>query len=147
MKNDMNRQLDSLGRQLRDSGQAPERDLWPDIATAIDQVEQRQAPRSVRSGPGVWQVAALAASVVLLVGVGYLGLSNPDKTLVAETDVTPPTLVRAAAEGLEALDDTLRQLNQALATDPENHKLARLATLVHMSRANVMRSQSNYMVR
>ena len=149
MRDDVNRQLNGLSEELRETGQAPQRDLWPGIAAAIDQVEQDQAPRRARSGPGAWQMAALAASVVLLVGMGYLGLTNPDQALVVQTDQTGPTLARAEspASGLAALDDTLRQLNDAMRTDPENHKLARLATLVHKSRANVMRRQTDFMIR
>ena len=70
----LDRQMDSLAGPLRDKGISPRRDLWPDINQAIDRAEAMAGGiRKTRTRPlAGWRIAALAASVLLLVGVGLV---------------------------------------------------------------------------
>jgi hypothetical protein len=145
----LDRQINNLAGSLREKGVQPERDLWPDIEAAIGKVEQNAA--AVRGGqpgsgrPALWRVAAVAASIALLLGIGYIGM-NGDNGLDKNQATRMSDLELASAEidpaSIQGLDTTLQDLNAALRQDPENHHLSRLVLLVHKSRADVMRQDA-----
>jgi anti-sigma-K factor RskA len=131
-QNPMDRQVAQLAARLRDQGVAPDRDLWPDIDAALDKVEQQPLRPRRRTEGRLWRMVALAATLALAVGLGYVGTQGPDGQ--------PADLaVNAGASSLEKLDHTLGELNQALSLDPENRNLSRLVLLVHRSRADILR--------
>lgn len=163
----LDRQLDGLARQLRDKGVRPERDLWPDIDRAIDRAEVIDGTaRSRRSNPlAGWRIVALAASVLLLLGVGLVqmgGLRNglPDGSNDYRAEITGPTPADSpefaaaglagseddAAAGKQIIDQALRDLNQALADDPNNARLSRLILMIHTSRGNLIRNTTRRLV-
>jgi ferric-dicitrate binding protein FerR (iron transport regulator) len=131
-QNPMDRQVAQVAARLKDQGVAPGRDLWPDIDAALDKVEQQPLRPRRRPEGRVWRGVALAATLALAVGLGYVGMQGPDGQ--------PADLaVNAGASPLEKLDHTLGELNQALSLDPENRNLSRLVLLVHRSRADILR--------
>jgi hypothetical protein len=143
-KSPLDRQITALGGQLREQGMPPGRDLWP----AIDQAIARQQQPAPRPWPAFWRVASLAASLAMVLGLGYVGTTGgPDRSL--EQAALPGEMALAAADrslpasetrsSLEHLDTTLGELNTALSRDPGNAGLSRLVLLVHRSRADVLR--------
>ena len=156
MKRDEHRELldhhlRRLGEQIKTEGRAPQRDLWPGIEARIEANESR--PRGTRgreSRPGVtWRVAAVAAVLLLVVGVGGVGrqwmVAPADEKGPAVASLTHATAT-AEPEGaisiLRRLDGTLRELNEALAADPDNSRLSKLVILVHRSRNEILRGRS-----
>lgn len=149
----LDRQLANLAGTLRERGVAPERDLWPDIDRAIDEIEQRRPPRRNRQLTG-WRIAALAASVLLLIGVGMIQtgtLPGGADAPRADRDATgEPAAVELAAQGdagdeggsLHTVDRALDELNAALALDPDNVSLSRLVLMVHRSRGDLIRDSA-----
>ncbi len=101
-------------------------------------------------------MAALAASLALIIGVGYVGTTG-DGSLEAYRAGTEQDINLAYSPGssatadnpsaLQRLDRSLGELNEALIKDPENRNLSRLVLLVHKSRANIMRKNSQFMAR
>lgn len=142
MERDLDRQIDRLAERLRREGQAPERDLWPGIAAAIDRCE-RQGRR--RRRPEFWQLASVAASLLLLVGMGLLGgVGRPvDATPRAGLEPTAASTAPAAGpEGLQAVDRAWGDLRAALELAPNSTNLSRLVLLVHRSRGQLIRQHA-----
>ena len=146
--NPLDRQLTELAGQLRERGMKPSRDLWPDIDRALGD----QAPVVRQSRPmALWRVAALAATLALAVGLGYVGMSsqqagNGERATLPEQMDLAQAAVPGEAATLENLDSTLQQLNDALSRDPGNPNLSRLVLLVHRSRASVLRQNTTALV-
>jgi hypothetical protein len=137
------RQLQRLAGQMRDTGVAPNRDLWPDINAAIDLEESR--PRSSRPRPAnPWRLAAVAAALVLMLAAGWVGIGS----------ITGEAVIPGVAEdsvdqesGLAVIDRALDELNLALADDPENRSLSQLVLMVHKTRGSLMRKNSGNILR
>ena len=152
---DLDLQLDRLTRTLRDTGISPERDLWPEIDQAIEQTSGHHAglirPKRSRR-PAAWRIAALAASVLLLVGVGLVqqgGLPGRSADHQANQEMNENFGPMAHAElagaedpveAMQAVDKALADLNRALAVDPDNGSLSRLVLMIHKSRGNLIRN-------
>lgn len=142
---DFDRQVARLAARLRDEGQAPARDLWPDIDAALD----RQAPASTgRRRTGNGRTFALAASVLLLVGMGYIAMQQRHGPIGATNLDAVPAVVRAGGPvvsglqaGAQAVDRALHDLQAALDAAPEDANLPRLILMIHQSRARLLRSQ------
>ena len=147
----LDRQIDRLTSSLREEGAAPVRDLWPEIDEAISRTEQNSLPRRQSRGIGTWRIAALAATVALAIGLGYVGTTGDKipQTNRAETGSEMDLAYNASAAAdpagpsvLQRLDRNLNDLNAALNLDPENRNLSRLVLLVHKSRASIMKQNS-----
>ncbi|MCP4572526.1 MAG: hypothetical protein GY838_09275 [bacterium] len=141
MDRDLDPRLEPLARRMRDRGQPPERDLWPGIDEAIDRRE-RAGDHPARTG--WWRfAAAVAAMLVLVLGARDLHVPRGDST----PGGTPsPVVAEAAAtwalDGLDeeaAIESALAELNAAMAADPDNPHLSRLALMVHRSRGEMLR--------
>ena len=120
-------QLQRLAAQIRDKGLPPGRDLWPQIAAAIDRQEAMEpAPGSNRKFGGWRSVAALAACLLVAVGVGWSVLPR----------------LRAAAEpaptSLAVVDGAIAQLQAAMQDDPDNRSLSHLLRTMHRSRSQLL---------
>lgn len=147
----LDRQIGRLTGALREEGAAPGRDLWPEIDEAISRTEQNAVQKIRPWGVGTWRIAALAATVALMIGLGYVGTTG-DRSREAfraetgsEMDLAYNTVAAEESAGpsvLQRLDNTLGDLNAALNQDPENRSLSRLVLLVHKSRASVMKQNS-----
>jgi hypothetical protein len=142
MERDRDPRLEPLARRLRDRGRAPERDLWPGIEEAIDRRE-RAGLRPARTG--WWRLAAAVAALLALV----LLARDLDPRHGAPTgDAAAPALVAEAADAplldeRAAIAQALAELGEAMAADPENPNLARLALMVHRSRGELLRRGSD----
>lgn len=147
MERDLERQVERLAARLRDEGQAPERDLWPEIAAAIDRCER---PR--RRRPETWQLVSVAASLLLLVGMGLLGGVILPAGQAPLADGTPAAVTLTATEdtdsagGLQAVDRAWNELRAALELDPNNTNLSRLVLLVHRSRGQLIRQHATDLI-
>jgi hypothetical protein len=134
----MEKQIKKLARQLRDDGVAPERDLWPGIEKAIGQKKPKR-----RFDSNAWlRLGAMAATVVLLIGSGYFGGGLPESDLKTGTGKMAHNSVKVTEREpslLQNLNQTISDLDVAMAMDPENFKLSRLSLMAHKSRANLMR--------
>ena len=130
----MDKQVKHLARQLRREGCPPQRDLWPEIEQAIDLVESGRVSKR-RFDPNAWyRLAAVAATLILLVGSGYFGGNTPgpeQKNLAANTE--------DGSSLLQRLNHTISDLDKAMALDPDNIKLTRLSLMTHKSRAHLLR--------
>lgn len=138
MVHDRDPRLEPLARRLREQGRPPERDLWPGIEEAIDRRE-RAGKRSVRTG--WWRLAAAAAALVVLV-LGARDLRLPGAGDVGGSGRRPVLAEAPAArepDSKAAIDRALDELNEALAADPDNPHLTRLALMVHRSRGEMLR--------
>ncbi len=123
----MDKQMKNLAGQLRREGIAPERDLWPGIEQAIDRAESGKL-KSRRFDSNAWlRMVAVAATLVLLVGSGYF-----DGSFQVSRQDHQVSL-------LQTLNNTISDLDEAMALDPENLKLTRLSLMTHKSRANLLR--------
>lgn len=132
------RQLQRLAGQMRDTGVAPNRDLWPDIDAAIDQEESRS--RNQRRRPAnPWRLAAVAAALVLMLAAGWVGIGS-----ITGESVIPGVADESGQQesGLAVIDRALDELNLALADDPENRSLSQLVLMVHKTRGSLMRKNS-----
>ena len=145
---DLDKQLDRLAPKLRDTGISPERDLWPDIDQAISRVNGVR-PVHGRRLTG-WRIVALAASVLLLVGVGLVQQSGvPGKSSMPQATRDENVGPLAGAEltvsedgpgSMQQVDQALADLRRALAADPNNSSLSRLVMMIHKSRGNLTRN-------
>ncbi len=133
-------QIGRTARRLRDEGAPPPRDLWPDIAAGIDQVERRRLPR--RRSAGLRRAAALAACLLLLLGFGLVervgeGPAGP----AAES--APPAADSGSpwAAGREAVEVAFADLNAAFDVAPEDANISRLIMLLHRSRSRLLREE------
>jgi len=141
--------LSRLARGMRDSGVPPDRDLWPEIKSAIEREESR---RSVHGGdPGIpWpRLIAVAAALTVLLAAGWTGVRrdafSPGMSPGAGLGTGPVTQLTALDtqdeedDGLDVIDRALDELNAALSTDPENKNLSKLVLMVHQKRGNLLR--------
>ena len=136
MERDLDRQVDHLTTRLRENGLPPERDLWPDIDQAIDRTE-----RTWRRRPRLWQFVAVAASLVLLVGMGMMGGVIFPTAERPWADAAPSAALSSSTNqnGLAAVDQAWKDLQSALELDPNNTDLSRLVLLMHRSRGQLIR--------
>jgi hypothetical protein len=137
------KQLQRLAGQLRDTGTAPDRDLWPDINAAIDSAEAGKRPTGRRVADP-WRLAAVAAAVILMLAAGWVGIGSINGT-APTTDVAENQGSREG--GLAVLDRALEELNLALADDPDNRSLTQLVLMVHKSRGSLLRKNSDNLLR
>lgn len=147
----LERQLERLAPKLRETGIAPGRDLWPDIEAEI----ARREP-GLRSGRGLspWRIAALAASLLLVVGVGWVQWNGaipdagpdpaPNGLRTAAPAAPGPVAAVADEDPLESsrnlLDDALDRLREARRRDPDNTGLTKLVLMIQESRGDLIRS-------
>lgn len=141
LDNNLDRQVRNLAENLREKGTTPRRDLWPDIDAALDQVDQARTVRRSTGGGRVWRVAALAATLILVVGLGFVGTLKPGDQPRQLTALETPGSEESLST-MASLDRALGELNEALRMDPENRHLSRLVLLVHKSRADVLRQNT-----
>jgi len=138
-------QLQRLAGQMRDTGIAPDRDLWPDINAAIDRQDQRPGARkSRRTGAGWLRMTAMAAVMTLMLAAGWWGI----RSITPEPQL--PGLAEEAADpvsGMTVIDQALDELQLALAEDPENRNLSHLVLKIHKTRGNLLRRNSENLVR
>lgn len=138
-------QLQRLAGQLRDTGTAPDRDLWPEINAAIDRQEQRQEPRKNRRHRGNrLRMTAVAAALVLMLAAGWVGIRTITGDLGSPADVADG---QDRPSGLAVIDKALDELTLALADDPENRNLSHLVLMVHKTRGNLLRRTSDKLLR
>ncbi len=139
-------QLSRLAGQMRDTGTAPNRDLWPGINAAID----REEPRSTRRKHVTWlRPVAVAAALTLMLAAGWVGISSITRDVITG-DVGSPDIAgesAAPARGLAVIDKALDELALALADDPENRNLSHLVLMVHKTRGNLLRRNTESLVR
>jgi len=169
----LSRRLAELSAQLREEGVPPARDLWPDLDRALDRapatgaapqgsggrlVQGRLASRRlVRGGP--WLTAALAATVLVMVGLGVVGRGTapgtapeahlasrpaPETAPAAAAPVAGPAATRL---GLRAVEAALDELQAALRQSPNDPDLSRLVLMIHHSRGRLLRLQADSGVR
>ncbi|MFT5316681.1 MAG: hypothetical protein ACI9UK_002527 [Candidatus Krumholzibacteriia bacterium] len=131
------KRLAKTARSLSNQGMAPERDLWPDIDSAITAAEQNQIrPMASRRSP-VWpRFAALAAAIGLVV-LGWWG-SHSD---IGEANLETREVAQIKTH-LEVIDDALAEVNQALAESPDDPNLTRMARKLYMSRGQALRENA-----
>ena len=142
--------LSAVAAGLREEGVEPARDLWPEIEHALD---ARAATR--RRAVRAWTGAALAATVLLAIGLGVADLRPVPgarrATPVAAGATAPGTVhssaPSAAREGLHAVDQALNELQAALRQSPDDPELSRLVMLIHHSRGRLLRLQAEGGVR
>jgi len=132
----MDKQMKNLAAQIRRQGIAPERDLWQGIDRAIDQMESEKRSGGRFQRNAWYRMFAVAATLILLLGSGYFGGLSPNDqvalTAEAEVDGNNSSL-------LQSLNQTISDLDKAMALDPENIKLTRLSLMTHKSRADLLR--------
>lgn len=139
------KQLQRLAGRMRDTGISPDRDLWPDINAAIDRDEEKAGPGGPRRPGTNWlRMTAVAAALVLMLAAGWVGIGSitgdagvPGLAADSETDPS----------GLAVIDRALDELNLALADDPENGSLSQLVLMVHKTRGNLLRRNSDNLLR
>jgi hypothetical protein len=130
-------------RQLRDLRQplTPQRDLWASLDAALDDVERMDAPAIPQASSAHpprhrqrWLLGAgLAASVLLVAGIGWHGLQTPTDTRtdtqIARADRVPaswkPADPRLAGAAIE-LDAARMELQLAIRQAPHSPALQRL---------------------
>ena len=141
----VDRQLQRLAGQLRDTGVAPGRDLWPDIDAVLGSQEQAAGPaKPRRPGSSRLRLTAVAAALALMLAAGWAGV----RTITM--DAGSPDLAGQSAEspsGLSVIDKALDELTLALADDPENRNLSHLVLMVHKTRGNLLRRNTENLVR
>ena len=143
-------QLNRLAGQMRDTGTAPDRDLWPDIDAAIDQTEHRTVIRtSRRKGRPWWRLVGVAAVLILMLATGWVGIRSITGDVIVGDVASLNTTAEpeAAANGLAVIDKALDELILALKNDPENRNLSHLVLMVHKTRGNLLRRNSESLVR
>ena len=143
--NQRDKQLERLAGQMRDTGIAPDRDLWPGIQAAIDQADMAPVSGVSRPGKGSWlRFTAMAAALTLMLAAGWVGVS----TITSEVSL-PDLAVESETSnsGLAVIDQALDELVLALADDPENRNLSHLVLMVHKTRGTLLRRNSENLVR
>ncbi len=133
----MDQQMKKLARMLQRDGISPDRDLWPEIEQAIDRANPGKRPRRLFDANAWFRLAAVAATLILLVGSGYFAGTSPgsgqaNNLVLTENNEDGNSL-------LQCLNNTISDLDEAMALDPENIKLTRLSLMTHKSRANLLR--------
>jgi hypothetical protein len=135
---------------MRDTGTAPDRDLWPDINVAIDREEARSGSRKPRRRGGNWlRPVAVAAALTLMLAAGWVGIRTMTGDTVTQDLASPDAVeqTEVPAGGLAVVDKALKELTLALADDPENRNLSHLVLMVHKTRGNLLRRNSESLVR
>jgi hypothetical protein len=159
------RQVAALAGRLRDDGIAPSRDLWSGIAAGLDAAGPAAGVRSGRDrtparSRSSWPQAALAAGIVLAIGLGLTPRGpTPGDTASrqrgeasagapgSEMPSAAATPANAARDGLRALAQALDHVEAALAQSPDDPDLSRLVLLIHNSRGRLLRLQAEGSVR
>lgn len=153
------RRLAALTARLREDGVEPARDLWPDLSAALDAAGAPPAGarrHGVRPAWPLWSQAALAASVVLAIGLGLTargplpgGTTSAPPAVPAAAVSTPAAAasdavspVAAAREGLRAVTQALAEVEAALTQSPDDPDLSRLVLMIHHSRGRLLRLQA-----
>ncbi len=145
----MDRQVGRLAARMRDEGVPPPRDLWPEIDARL---EDRPGVVGRQSSDHRWRLAAVAATLLLLLGSGYFSggresLSSRGGMAAAEgrgEAEAPASLVALAVPEsghlLRMMNETIGELEEAQTLVPENLKLSRLTVLAHQGRAELLRA-------
>jgi len=127
------RQMERLAGQMRDTGIAPGRDLWPGIDAAID----RERRRTVHD----WRrLGAVAAALLLMLTAGWMGMTS----ITGRQDgagVAWDKLNHSSSQ--EVIAGALDELNLALAEDPDNASLSHLVLMVEMTRGQLLRRNTD----
>lgn len=134
----LDRRVDALRREI-----APQRDLWPGIASRLGQRVAAPEPRPASRGFGQWFAAGAALVAGYLIATWFplpwtpgSSLPESDVNVTAPvtllTSVQPvlaqlPAKTRAVVEvDLSGLEQDRLSIEQALATDPDNPLLLEL---------------------
>lgn len=156
------RRLEALAPRLREDGLEPGRDLWPAISAAIDAAAapSRRAGLAAPPRPALawWPTAALAAGIVLMIGVGLSGRrpggidpaaggARATAPATAAADAAAGQQADAARDGLREVGRALADVQSALTQAPDDPDLARLVMLIHHSRGRLLRLQAEDGVR
>ena len=154
MEHDQDKQIARLSEQLRDNGVAPERDLWPDISAKIDASEHGVTSSGQR--PQFWRVVAIAATVLIMVGVGlvsFRSLNGPadqkdfGTTEVAQVATGVDRLTENTAGALrsdrDVIEQAMREVTAALEANPGNGRLSRLENMLYQSHGDVLRRSTS----
>ena len=166
------RRMTELSAQLREEGVPLARDLWPDLERALDRSAAPGVPtpgvpmpsvRARRVVGGPWLTAALAATVLVAVGLGLVGDGGFGRgTAAGAARLGPrnappaPEITPAAAplagpiatrQGLRAVEAALDELTAALKRSPDDPDLSRLILMIHHSRGRLLRLQADSGVR
>jgi hypothetical protein len=143
-------QLSRLVGQMRDTGTAPGRDLWPEIDAAIDQQEHRSTGRAPGHKRRPWlRLAAVAAAMALMLAAGWAGIRSitGDSIIQEVASLDGAEESEAPSSGLAVIDKALDELTLALADDPANRNLSHLVLMVHKTRGNLLRRNTENLVR
>ncbi len=145
------RQLAALSAQLREDGVEPASDLWPGIERSLD-VPAAATGGRWRTRPGrTWAGAALAATVLLAVGLGVgalrHGVPGARDGAANPAAAAPPAAAATAApgpgQGLRAVEAAYDELRAALERSPDDPELSRLVLLIHHTRGRLLRLQAD----
>ncbi len=133
-------QVRRLAGNLRDQGQSPARDLWPDIDRAISAVENDRLRPAFRPGTAWLRMSVAAAAAMVLLVVGWWGSRHLSDELVEQQfQVAAHATEIGNPSSLEVIDQALGELNLALAQDPDNRSLTHLSLMLHQSRGRMVR--------
>lgn len=156
-ENDIDYERDELMLAARrlPAGIAPPRDLWPAIAAAIENPQQREA-KSGRSPFGWNRVVAQAAAVLLLVGgssgITWLAMQQETQPLATEPQAQPlqfepvagsfgsqyhlgPDFMNARNDLAASLEEELARLSPETRAEVENNLEAIRAAIVEINLA------------
>jgi len=143
-------QLSRLVGQMRDTGTVPGRDLWPEIDAAIDQQEHRSAGRIPGRKRRPWlRLTAVAAAMALMLAAGWVGIRSitGDSIIQEVASLDGAEESEAPNSGMAVIDKALDELTLALADDPANRNLSHLVLMVHKTRGNLLRRNTESLVR
>ena len=146
---DLDHRLEPLAQRMRETGRAPERDLWPGIEEAIARRE-RAGDRPRRA---VWWRFAAAAAVLVVLVLGARDFRVPREGPAPGGESAPvvaeatPALAPGVLDERTAIEQALAELGEAMAADPDNPHLSRLALMVHRSRGEMLRRGGNTALR
>jgi hypothetical protein len=89
-------------------------------------------------------MTAAAAALALMLAAGWAGM----RAIVSETGLAEVgARTTGAPSGLAVIDQALDELTLALADDPENKNLSQLVLMVHKTRGNLLRRNTENLVR